>query len=74
MAEAIVLDAKRVLPVCAYLDGEFGLSDIYMGVPAKIGAAGVEEVLEFELTPDEKDALSKSAESVRNLIAMLDLT
>ncbi len=74
MAEAIVKDAKRVLPVCAYLDGEFGLSDIYMGVPAKIGAAGVEEVLEFDLMPDEQKALSKSAESVRNLIAMLDLS
>ena len=74
MAEAIVLDASRVLPVCAYLDGEFGLSDIYMGVPAKIGAAGVEKVLEFELTPDEQVALAKSAQSVRNLIDMLDLS
>jgi malate dehydrogenase len=74
MAESIVLDSKRILPVCAYLDGQFGLSDIYLGVPAKIGADGVEKVLEFELTDEEKLALDKSAESVRELIAKLDLS
>jgi malate dehydrogenase len=74
MAESIVLDSKRILPVCAYLDGEFGLSDIYLDVPAKIGAGGVEKVLEFELTPDEKAALDRSAQSVRELIDKLDLS
>lgn len=73
MAQAVVTDSKRVLPVCAYLDGQFGLSDIYIGVPAKIGAQGVEQVLEFELTAGERQALEASAQSVRNLIAKLDL-
>ncbi|MFC1978724.1 malate dehydrogenase [Chloroflexota bacterium] len=74
MAEAVVLDSKRILPVAAYLEGEFGLSGIYLGVPAKVGAGGVEQILEFELTADEKAALEKSAQSVRDLITDLDLS
>lgn len=74
MAKSIILDSKCILPVCAYLNGEFGLSDIYLSVPAKIGADGVEKVLEFDLKPDEKVALDKSAQSVRELIDKLDLS
>jgi len=74
LAEAVVLDSKRILPVAAYLEGEFGLSGIYLGVPAKVGAGGVEQVLEFELTDDEKVALEKSARTVRDLITDLDLS
>jgi malate dehydrogenase len=74
MAEAVVMDSKRILPVAAYLEGEFGLSGIYLGVPAKVGAGGVEQVLDFELTADEKTALEKSAQTVRDLITDLDLS
>jgi malate dehydrogenase len=74
MAEAVVRDSKRILPVAAYLEGEFGLSGIYLGVPAKIGAGGVEHIMEFELMPDEKAALEKSGQTVRDLIADLDLS
>jgi len=73
MAEAVVMDSKRVLPVAAYLEGEFGLSGIYLGVPAKVGAGGVERILEFDLTADEKAALEKSVQMVRDLITDLDL-
>jgi malate dehydrogenase len=74
MAEAVVRDSKRILPVAAYLEGEFGLSGIYLGVPAKIGAGGVERIMEFDLMSDEKTALEKSAQTVRDLIADLDLS
>jgi len=74
MAEAVVRDSKRILPVAAYLEGEFGLSGIYLGVPAKIGAGGVERIMEFELMSDEKAALDKSAQTVRDLIVDLDLS
>ena len=73
MVEAIVKDKKRILPCCAYLEGEYGLSDICFGVPAKLGANGVEKIVELELTAEEKELVSKSAESVRKSIAALKL-
>jgi malate dehydrogenase len=73
MVEAILKDKKRILPCCAYLEGEYGLSDICFGVPVKLGAKGVEEIIELELSPEEKELVSKSAESVRNSIAGLKL-
>jgi len=73
MVEAVMKDKKRILPCCAYLEGEYGLSDICFGVPVKLGADGVEEIIELELTADEKELVSKSAESVKKSIASLKL-
>lgn len=73
MVEAIVKDKKRVLPCVAYLQGEYGIDGIFMGVPVLLGAGGVERVLELKLNPDEQDALNKSAAAVRNLVAQLHL-
>jgi malate dehydrogenase len=73
MVEAILKDKKRILPCCAYLEGEYGLSDICFGVPVKLGASGVEEIIELELTAEEKELVSKSAESVKKSIAALKL-
>ncbi|MCK5437272.1 MAG: malate dehydrogenase [Desulfobulbaceae bacterium] len=65
MAEAILTDSKRVLPCAAFLEGEFGISGCFLGVPAVLGAGGVERILEFELTQDEKAALLESEKVVR---------
>ncbi len=73
MAEAILKDKKRILPCCAYLDGEYGLRDICFGVPVKLGAKGIESIIEIELTEEEKLLLARSAESVRKSIAELKL-
>jgi malate dehydrogenase len=73
MAEAILKDKKRILPCSAYLEGEYGLQDIYFGVPAKLGAQGLEEVIEVKLTPDEQEAVKRSANAVKNSIATLKL-
>jgi len=73
MVEAILKDKKRILPCCAYLEGEYGLSDICFGVPVKLGAKGVEEIIELELSAEEKELVSKSAESVSKSIAGLKL-
>ncbi|MDF1507006.1 malate dehydrogenase [Robertmurraya sp. DFI.2.37] len=71
MCEAILKDQRRVLPSIAYLEGEYGYDGIYLGVPTILGANGIEKVIELELTADEKAALDKSAESVRNVMAVL---
>ncbi len=71
MVEAVVKDTKSILPVCAYLNGEYGMKDIYLGVPVKLGSKGVEKVIELKLTNEEKKALDKSAEAVRAGIASL---
>ncbi len=73
MAEAIVKDKKRVLPCSAWLQGEFGLQDIYLGVPCKLGAAGLEGIIEVDLTKAEKDALKKSADSVKSVMDIVKL-
>jgi len=65
MAEAIVKDKKRILPCAAYLQGEYGLEGLFLGVPCKIGRNGLEQVIEVELTDDERAALEQSAEAVR---------
>ena len=67
MAEAILYDKKHILPCAIWLQGEYGLKDVYVGVPAKLGAKGLEEVIQLKLTPEESAALKKSAESVREL-------
>jgi len=72
MVEAIVDNQKRIFPVCAYLNGEYGLKDLYLGVPVKLGKGGVEEIIEISLDADEKKLLSSSAESVRKVKKVLD--
>lgn len=69
MAEAIVKDKKRVLPCAAWLTGEYGLSDVYCGVPCKLGRGGLEGIIEVELTDDERSALHQSADAVRGTMA-----
>jgi len=73
MVEAIVKDKKRVLPAAAWLQGEYGLRDIFLGVPCKLGAKGLEEVLEVDLTSRERIALGRSADAVRETIAQVRL-
>jgi len=71
MVESILLDKKKVLPCAAYLDGEYGISDLFVGVPVKLGAAGIEEIYEIKLMPEEKAMLDKSAASVQEVINVL---
>jgi malate dehydrogenase len=71
IVDAIVLDERRVLPCTAYLEGEYGIDGLYMGVPVKIGAAGIEEVVELDLSEDERRMLSGSAEAVRDVVGVL---
>ena len=73
MVESILKDKKRILPCCVYLDGEYGLKDICFGVPVKLGAKGIESIIELELTEEEKKLVAKSAESVKKSIAELKL-
>ncbi|MCK5764817.1 MAG: malate dehydrogenase [Bacteroidales bacterium] len=72
MVEAIVDDQKRIYPVCAYLNGEYGLKDIYMGVPVILGKEGVEEVIELKLNTREKEMVKESAKSIKEVIGVLD--
>jgi malate dehydrogenase len=73
MIEAILKDKKKILPCAAYLDGEYGIKGLFVGVPAKLGANGVEEIIQIKLTPEENAALQKSAASVRELVTVLGL-
>ncbi len=73
MAEAIVKDKKRILPCAAWLQGEYGYKNIFLGVPCRIGAGGLEQVIEVELTSNEKVALGKSAKAVEETIAQVKL-
>jgi malate dehydrogenase len=67
MAEAILFDKKQILPCAVWLQGEYGLKDVFVGVPAKLGAKGLEQVIQLRLTPEEQTALNKSANAVREL-------
>lgn len=71
MVEAILKDKKRILPAIAYLEGEFGYQDMYLGVPVVLGGDGIEKILELDLTEEEKKALDKSADSVKNVMKSL---
>jgi len=73
MIESIVRDKKRVLPCAAWLEGEYGLKDVYCGVPIKIGKNGMEEIIQIKLAPDEQAALDKSAADVKASIAKLNI-
>lgn len=71
MVEAIVQDRKRVFPVAAYLQGQYGLKDVFVGVPVKLGQKGIEEIIELKLAAEELEALKKSAEAVKKNVAKL---
>jgi malate dehydrogenase len=71
MVEAILLDRKRVLPCCAYLEGEYGIRNLFVGVPVKLGAQGIEKIFEAKLTEEELAALHKSAAAVKELVDVL---
>ena len=73
MVHAVMLDEKRLLPCTAYLEGEYGIDNLYMGVPVKLGAAGIEEIVELELTEEEQTMLSESADAVREVVGVLSL-
>ena len=68
MAESILKDRKKILPCAAYLEGEYGIKGLFVGVPVKLGAGGIEQIIEIKLTPDERTALEKSAAAVRELV------
>lgn len=72
MVEAIVRDQKRIFPVCALLNGEYGLKDIYLGVPAKLGKNGIEEIITLQLNDEEKKLLQDSAVAVKEVMSVLD--
>jgi len=74
IVDAICLDQKRVLPCTAYLEGEYGVSGLYMGVPVKLGAAGIEEIVRLRLTPEERRWLRQSAAAVRDVVRVLTHT
>jgi malate dehydrogenase len=72
MVEAIVRDQKRIFPVCAWLSGEYGLHDVYMGVPVKLGRNGIEQIITLDLTPEELAGVHSSAVAVREVMEVLD--
>jgi malate dehydrogenase len=71
MVDAILKDTKKILPCAVYLEGEYGIKGLFVGVPVKLGARGVEQIIEIKLTPEERAALDKSAASVRELVTVL---
>jgi malate dehydrogenase len=73
MIDSIILDKKMIMPCAAYLQGEYGIEGLYVGVPAKLGSKGIEEVVEIELTPKEKELLQKSADAVKELVAVMGI-
>jgi malate dehydrogenase len=71
MVDAVMLDEKRVLPCTAYLEGEYGIDGLYMGVPVKLGAGGIEEIVELDLSEEEQEQLRASADAVRDVVGVL---
>jgi malate dehydrogenase len=71
MIEAILKDKKKILPCAVYLQGEYGIDGLFMGVPVKLGARGAEQIIEIKLTPEEKAGQEKSAKSLRSLEKVL---
>src|SRR5246500_1008719 len=71
MVEAILKDKKKIVPCAVYLEGEYGISGYYVGVPCKLGARGLEEIIQIKLTPEEEAALKKSAEAVKELCGVI---
>jgi malate dehydrogenase len=73
MVKAILHDKKKILPCAAYLEGEYGVRGLFVGVPVKLGARGIEQIIEIKLTAEEQAALDKSSASVRELVSVLGL-
>jgi malate dehydrogenase len=73
MCEAILKDKKKILPCSVFLQGEYGVRDLFVGVPVKLGARGVEQIVEIKLTPEEDAALRKSAGSVKELVDVIGM-
>jgi malate dehydrogenase len=73
MVDAVLKDKHKILPCCCYLEGEFGIKDLYVGVPAQLGAKGVEKIWTIDLRDDERAALHKSAAAVKELVDVLKL-
>jgi malate dehydrogenase len=73
MVEAILRDKKKILPCSVYLEGEYGINDLFVGVPVKLGAKGIEQIIQIKLTPEEDAALKKSAASVRELVDVIGM-
>ena len=71
MVEAILKDKKKILPCATFLQGEYGIEGFFVGVPVKLGARGVEEIIQIELTADEQAALQKSADAVKELVDII---
>jgi malate dehydrogenase len=71
MVESILKDKKKVLPCAAYLEGEYGIKGLYVGVPVKLGSKGIEKIFEIKLQPDERAALQKSAAAVQELVDVI---
>jgi malate dehydrogenase len=71
MVEAILKDKKKILPCAAYLEGEYGINGLFVGVPVKLGARGIEQVIEIKLSAEELAALQKSADSVKELVGIV---
>ncbi len=71
MVEAIIKDKKKIVPCAAYLEGEYGIKGLFVGVPCKLGAGGLEQIIEIKLTADEQAALQKSADSVKELVGVI---
>ena len=71
MVDAILMDQKRILPCAAYLQGEYGLNDLFVGVPVKLGAGGIEDIIELDLSDDEREQLEYSANDVREMVEVL---
>src|SRR6201987_2906444 len=73
MVEAILKDKKKILPCAALLQGEYGINGLYVGVPCKLGAGGIEQIIEIKLTPEEQAALNKSADAVKELVSVINV-
>jgi malate dehydrogenase len=71
MIDAIFNDRKKILPCAAYLEGEYGIDGLFVGVPVKLGARGIEEIVQIKLTPEEQAALEKSAAAVKELVGII---
>jgi len=71
MVESILKDKKKILPCAAFLEGEYGINGLYVGVPCKLGSAGIEEIIQIKLSADEQVALQKSADSVKELVGVI---
>jgi len=72
MAEAVLKDKKKILPCAAYLEGEYGINDLFIGVPVKLGSKGIEEIIQIKLTDEENAALKRSADAVKELVGLLN--